>query len=747
MSDELDRSVFEGDLYFNGVNGMTGEYGLKPMSSEKLARLIQGKAGLEELQELMAGRRPPAALTDEEKGREAEADKVGLGELKHKTVEPYPLREGVDAAQLDQTGWAVVFPAKMEDKRREAIKEALRPLLDLRREQAGDDFFRIFEGGAGYRPGERKDEFCKRQQPEIKEVPPNPAEMPYYVLLVGSPEEIPYKFQFQLDVMRGVGRIDLGDDLGAYARYAQAVVMAERGQVQLDRRAAFFGVATPGDKATQLSSTWLVQPVFENLQKVKMDRPWTLESFVGEGQATKAQLGRLLGGDPAQTPALLFTASHGMEFPLGHPRQFKYQGALLCQDWAGPGGGIKRDDYFAGEDLTSDANVAGMMAMFFACYGAGTPKLDEFAKQSFKARAEIAPQAFIGALPARLLSQGALALIGHVERAWGYSFVSPGNNRDIDHFVGALRKLMRGDRVGWATDDTFNLRYAERSSDLSTILEELDFDPDYISDYDLAHKWTSNNDARNYVVVGDPAARLPLGDAAEGEPVRPTIEVSRAAQKPKPTPAEAEAEPSPAEAMGATEGEAELLSPEEAEPAEQESLAPASVAFRAIGPQTYTMSGTVTLLPVGTPGEQAQAFALPEGAPALAEIPSFGILDREGVAEMRDKLTGAVQDFVERMSHAVEKAVSDVTILDVLTYTSEDMATVQKDKLQETAALRAITRVMPDGDIEMCVPASEGKIDKELWALHTDMVQQAQSNRVQLMRTVLEAIGGLLKVV
>ena len=343
MSNESQIEFFEGDLVFNGINGLTGDYLVPPMPSEKLARLIQGKGGPADQSDLLGGR-PLDEMTEDEVRHEEEAQKERLGELGHKEQLDYPVKAGVDPARLDQAGWAVVFPAKMESQRKAAIEEALKPLFDLRREQAGD-LFRVFEGGAGYRPGERKDQFCQHQEPEIRAIPAEPKEMPFYVLLVGSPEEIPYEFQFQLDVMRGVGRIDFGDDLDAYARYAQSAVLAETGQVKLPRRATFFGVANPGDKATQLSARWLVQPLYEGLQsgEIAIREPWQVESFIGQ-EATKSQLGRLLGGD--QTPAFLFTASHGM-------------GRLCVQDTAPGHHGAHR-----GEGTTVGRNVG-------PCHAAG----------------------------------------------------------------------------------------------------------------------------------------------------------------------------------------------------------------------------------------------------------------------------------------------------------------------------------------------------------------------------------------
>jgi hypothetical protein len=227
-------------------------------------------------------------------------------------------------------------------------------------------------------------------------------------------------------------------------------------------------------------------------------------------QATKAQFTNLLVDK--QTPALLFAACHGMGFPLGNDHQLSHQGALLCQDWPGPNqwrGAIPQDFYFSGDDLASDANLHGKIAFFFACYGAGTTLYDEFSKQAFKQRQQIAPYAFLARLPMKMLSHergGVLAVIGHVERAWGYSFSWAGAGQQTTVFESALARLMDNYPVGTALE-FFNERYAELASDLTVELEEIEFGKQ-ADQYALSQLWTANNDARCYAIIGDPAVRL-----------------------------------------------------------------------------------------------------------------------------------------------------------------------------------------------------------------------------------------------
>lgn len=466
------------ELHVNGLDGATGEYLLPPMDVHVVAQAIGGEAfARDQLKELLDRRA---------------AQQPDFGTV-----------YGQDPEDLAQAGWAVVAAERTNPE----VIDALGPLLALRSSQAGHRYQQR-TGAQGYRQGESKRDFLRRVG-VASASPANPEKFPYYVLLVGGPEDIPFEFQYQLDVQYAVGRLNF-DTPGEYARYAEAVVRAEQPRRgDRPRRhasdVALFGPTSRADRATKLSAEQLVEPLAAELRPARR-----ADLVVGQEACKERLLERLCGN---RTPSLLFTASHGVAFPRDDPRQSSAQGALLCADWPGPllwRQNLREDFYVAAADLADDAELTPDVVFAFACYGAGTPSSDDYARLLGVPDVPPADQPFVARLPQRLLAHprgGTLAFIGHVERAWGCSFLSPGVTDAREVFWCALQALLEGRRVGHAME-FFDDRYATLSAELhDNVNSARDFGR-MLDDLTVTGLWTENNDARSYIVLGDPAVRL-----------------------------------------------------------------------------------------------------------------------------------------------------------------------------------------------------------------------------------------------
>ena len=155
-------------VVFNGIHARRGGYLLPPMSVKQVSDLAQG----------------------------LELKKEELADVKSRLLRQtahYGVVEGLDPCDLGDAGWGIVFPfAKPGSEafaRQEAIREALSPLIALRKAQAaGKDErrFKEYVGPLAYRPGESKSGFLSRNGSAPGPVDPN--RVPYYLMLVADPE-------------------------------------------------------------------------------------------------------------------------------------------------------------------------------------------------------------------------------------------------------------------------------------------------------------------------------------------------------------------------------------------------------------------------------------------------------------------------------------------------------------------------------------------------------------------------------
>lgn len=343
-----------------------------------------------------------------------------------------------------------------------------------------------------------------------------------------------------------MGRLACPTDAG-YAAYVDKVLRWERAPSPEAQARALFFTVRDGTAATTIGHRALVSPSLERCRERQQQGAFPAREiheigYDGPEEARDAFLDRIARPDPT----MLFTMSHGLGAPRGGWRSTDEQRAI--QGAISLGSGMR----ITAEDVATRPFLPGGIWFFLACYGGGTPGASAYhhwltrlrAASGFGGRVDAVlaglpkpgDKPFIAALPQAALSnpEGPLALMAHIDLAWTYSFqdMDAGARNRPSRFQGIFRALVDGARAGTSYQQL--LRFlGETSVELSTMYDEearretagAAVNKDAARAKQKANLWMLRQDLAGYVLLGDPAARLPLNRAA-------------AAQKRAPRPAE-----------------------------------------------------------------------------------------------------------------------------------------------------------------------------------------------------------------
>ncbi|WP_437572713.1 hypothetical protein [Sorangium sp. So ce542] len=465
---------------------------------------------------------------------------AGLPELAAGSApKPEKTSRAVDALSLDMPDadpndlelqrWSVIAP---EGALGDQALEAISPLLRLREAEQGAKV-------EPYRvpPGMGMAEALRWKNEVLRDERVPEEERPRYLLLLGDLDQISPELQHVLANGAFVGRLHVASadgrpDPAGYAAYAEKVVRWAKAPTDHDQPDALFYVAEDGTTATELGRSLLVDPCISMAQKPGRRR-FPAANVVEIPSAEVAD--ELLRAGSTARPSVLLSVSHGLGRPSAGwssvEQQRARQGALLVGACGGP------DALLTAEMLQGAPFLPGGLWFCLACFGAGTPEQSAFypwlsllaregayAGQARRVLASLprdGERPFLAALPQAALRNpdGPLAVIGHLDLAWTYSFVDPGRAAQsrASRIFSSLQSTARGSRAGVALDALMR-SYRETNDELIAGYQAEEdarawSRPSPVEPIHRSRAFMLRNDLRGYVLLGDPAARLPLKES------------------------------------------------------------------------------------------------------------------------------------------------------------------------------------------------------------------------------------------
>lgn len=419
-------------------------------------------------------------------------------------------RHTLDVTDPRSAGWAVLVHESAAGN--SGILAALRPLAEHRWADISRPL--VFRG----EPPAQWLDWLHRELFQREEMG---QQVPRYVLVVGGPDLVPFAFQAFLHTVAHVGRLDF-EDLAHLESYVSKIVRLETAPAPVvDRRVIMFAPDDGPRDPTYYSREYMVKPLAAHVR----DKFGIAVDEITEDNATKQNLGAALVGS---RPALVYAASHG----LGATNesldvQRRYNGAICCRH-RGP---MLPNGLFTADDVPADVPfLEGAVFFQFACYGFGTPAQSDFAHWIQGVPRSNAPADFVAALPKKLLAnpRGPICYVGHLDVALLLGFTDAQRpmltrrwHSRIAPFRSAVERLLEVTPAGFALEK-MNQKYATTNAILTNQYDE-EKSGEIVWSADtratLVDTWLSRGDAQNFMVLGDPAARLriPAAEVPHGD--------------------------------------------------------------------------------------------------------------------------------------------------------------------------------------------------------------------------------------
>lgn len=435
-----------------------------------------------------------------------------------------------DPDDLASQRWGLVATA---DERGQRWIDRTRRLAERRAAQQGEapHVYRVAPGMTAA----QAEEFVRGAYQD--EVGRDLARLPRYLLLLGDADGVSWELQSAL-ARHGAfpGRLALDGDDGAEA-YVDKVLAWETASVPA--REALYYAVRDGSSAVTRGLTGLLAPSREavsracRIQGVHMADSDLSPVVLSSAAALESEAQAMLSFAARSRGGLLVSLSHGVGLDRAAPFEARraQQGALH----------VHAGRALGPADVAGAPFFEGGAWFFLACFSAGTPAhsvyhswLRSLAARGYTGRsaAEQAlaalpdpPSPFVAALPAAALAspRGPLAVFGHVDLAWSWSFApaSLATGRMLyqarhERFDALFLALLGGRRFGAALHELASAG-ASVGQNLLALYgagapagePAAPAEAEVLPALHRACLWLEHHDLGAFVLLGDPAARLP----------------------------------------------------------------------------------------------------------------------------------------------------------------------------------------------------------------------------------------------